>query len=92
MLHGLMFLALMAASADPQNDASAASSKAGSTRSPDDVVCKKFTKVGSLVAKTRLCLTRAEWKRYADRHQDEWSEKQGIKGHTNDRQETWQPN
>ena len=35
-------------------------------KSPDEVVCKRVNKTGSLVAHSRLCLTRREWIRYAE--------------------------
>ena len=51
-------------------------------RSPDAVVCKRITKTGSLVAHSRLCLTRREWSRYAEKNQDEFGEIQGKFGNT----------
>ncbi|MFL6723633.1 MAG: energy transducer TonB [Sphingomicrobium sp.] len=51
-------------------------------RSPDEVVCKRITKTGSLVAHSRLCLTRREWSQYADRNQDQYGEIQGKFGST----------
>ena len=51
-------------------------------RSPDDVVCKRITKPGSLVAHSRLCLTRREWTRYAEENQDRYGEIQGRFGST----------
>ena len=32
------------------------------------LVCKKKSETGSLVKKTKLCLTRAQWSRAADNH------------------------
>ena len=51
-------------------------------KSPDEVVCKRITKTGSLVAHSRLCLTRNEWSRYAEKNQDEFGEIQGKYGST----------
>ena len=51
-------------------------------RSPDEVVCKRITKTGSLVSHSRLCLTRREWSRYAEKNQDEFGEIQGKFGNT----------
>ena len=51
-------------------------------KSPDEVVCKRITKTGSLVAHSRLCLTRREWTRYAEKNQDEFGEIQGKYGST----------
>lgn len=51
-------------------------------RSPDEVVCKRITKTGSLVSHSRLCLTRREWTRYAEENQDRYGEIQGKFGST----------
>jgi TonB family protein len=51
-------------------------------RSPDEVVCKRITKTGSLVSHSRLCLTRREWVRYAEENQDRYGEIQGKFGNT----------
>ena len=51
-------------------------------RSPDEVVCRRITKTGSLVAHSRLCLTRREWSRYAEKNQDDFGEIQGKYGST----------
>ena len=51
-------------------------------KSPDEVVCKRITKTGSLVSHSRLCLTRREWSQYADRNQDQYGEIQGKFGNT----------
>ena len=40
------------------------------------------TKTGSLVAHSRLCLTRREWTQYAQRNQDDFGEIQGKYGST----------
>lgn len=51
-------------------------------KSPDEVVCRRITKTGSLIAHSRLCLTRREWTRYAEKNQDEFGEIQGKYGST----------
>ena len=51
-------------------------------KSPDEVVCKRVTKTGSLVSHSRLCLTRREWSQYAQKNQDEFGEIQGKYGNT----------
>ena len=51
-------------------------------KSPDEVVCKRTTKTGSLVSRSRLCLTRREWAQYAQKNQDEFGEIQGKYGST----------
>ena len=58
-------------------------------KSPDEVVCKRITKTGSLVSHSRLCLTRREWVRYAEENQDRYGEVQGKYGHTREDQPTW---
>ena len=49
-------------------------------KSPDEVVCKRINKTGSLVSHSRLCLTRREWSQAADRNQDLFGEYQGKFG------------
>jgi len=51
-------------------------------KSPDEVVCKRQTKTGSLVSHSRLCLTRREWAQYAEKNQDQFGEIQGKFGNT----------
>ena len=51
-------------------------------KSPDEVVCKRTTKTGSLVSHSRLCMTRREWTRYAEQNQDRYGEIQGKFGNT----------
>ena len=51
-------------------------------KSPDEVVCRRITKTGSLVSHSRLCLTRREWVRYAEENQDRYGEIQGRYGST----------
>ena len=58
-------------------------------KSPDEVVCKRVTKTGSLVARSRLCLTRREWVRYAEENQDRYGEAQGRFGHSRQDQPTF---
>ena len=53
-------------------------------KSPDEVVCKRQSRPGSLVAGSRLCLTRREWSEYAQRTQDDFGELQGRLGNTRD--------
>ena len=50
---------------------------------PAPIICRRIEKTGSLVARSRLCLTQREWDRYADQVQDEWGDLQGRKGNTN---------
>jgi TonB family protein len=52
-------------------------------KSPEEVVCKRVNKTGSLVTHSRLCLTRREWIRYAEENQDRYGEIQGRFGTTN---------
>ena len=61
-------------------------------RSPDEVVCKRITKTGSLVSHSRLCLTRREWGQYADRNQDQYGEIQGKFGSSREDQPTFPGN
>jgi periplasmic protein TonB len=61
-------------------------------KSPDEVVCRRITKTGSLVSHSRLCLTRREWSRYADRNQDQYGEIQGKFGSSREDQPTFPGN
>jgi len=58
-------------------------------KSPDEVVCKRVAKTGSLVSHSRLCLTRREWVRYAEENQDRYGEVQGRLGSSREDQPTW---
>jgi TonB family protein len=58
-------------------------------KSPDEVVCKRINKTGSLVSHSRLCLTRREWSLNADRYQDQVGEFQGKFGSSREDQPTW---
>lgn len=51
-------------------------------RPPDEVICKRVTKTGSLVSRSRLCMTRREWIESAERNQTEWGDLQGRRGFT----------
>ncbi len=62
---------------------------AAGARSPDEVVCKRIGKTGSLVTHSRLCMTRREWIAYAERNQEEWGSMQGRQGSSREDQPTW---
>lgn len=51
-------------------------------KSPNEVICKRVNKTGSLVTRSRLCLTQREWGQYAQKNQDEFGEIQGKFGNT----------
>jgi protein TonB len=48
-------------------------------KSPDEIVCKRSVKTGSLVLSSRTCLTRREWVRRAEATQAEWADEK-LKG------------
>lgn len=58
-------------------------------KSPDEVVCKRVAKTGSLVSHSRLCMTRREWVRYVEQNQDRYGEVQGRFGSSREDQSTW---
>ena len=60
-----------------------------SGRSPDQVICKRQSKTGSLVSHSRLCMTRREWVAYAERNQDDWGSRHGKQGSSREDQATW---
>lgn len=43
-------------------------------KSPDEVVCKRSLKTGSLVMASRLCLTRREWAQRGEAIQADWND------------------
>jgi len=49
-------------------------------KSPDEIVCRRVTKTGSLIARSRVCMTRREWTASAEHNQDDWGTMQGRKG------------
>ena len=63
--------------------------KVAGGRSPDDVICKRQSKTGSLVSHSRLCMTRREWVAYAEKNQDEWGSLQGRQGSSREDQPTF---
>lgn len=48
-------------------------------------ICKRSLKTGTLATYERICLSKADWARHAQRQRDEWGELQGSKGSTNGR-------
>lgn len=52
-------------------------------KGPDKVICKRVQKTGSLVARSRVCMTAREWSQQADQYQDEYGAIQGRQGATN---------
>jgi protein TonB len=60
-----------------------------SAKVPDKIICRRIPRTGSLIAGSRLCLTRREWAEAADRYQDHYGEFQGKFGSTHDGQATF---
>jgi len=60
----------------------ASASIAATAQKPDKLICKRTATTGSLIARTRQCLTRNEWARQEQQHRDE-AERLIGKGHTN---------
>jgi periplasmic protein TonB len=48
----------------------------------DEITCKRSTKTGSLVANSRVCMTRREWTAQAERNQADWGDLQGRRGYS----------
>mgnify|MGYP003576901524 CR=1 FL=1 len=59
------------------------------SKSPDEVLCKRVPKTGSLVSHSRLCMTRREWIRYTEQNQDRYGEIQGRFGSSREDQPTF---
>ncbi|HYZ49136.1 MAG TPA: hypothetical protein VE567_09620 [Sphingomonas sp.] len=47
---------------------------------PNQVICKRKLRAGSLAAFEKRCHTRAEWQRLSDEERENWGELQGSKG------------
>ena len=87
MAFALLILAALAAGAPPAPPVQAEPTVAG--RSLDKVVCKRMKRTGSLVATSRLCMTRREWIRSAEVNQNEWGQLQGVQGSSREDQPTF---
>ena len=85
MAFALLILAALAAGAPPAPPVQP--TVAG--RSLDKVVCKRMKRTGSLVATSRLCMTRREWIRSAEINQNEWGQLQGVQGSSREDQPTF---
>ena len=81
MALALLTLIALAAGSPPATPPVASEPKS-SARSLDKVVCKRMKRTGSLVATSRLCMTRREWNRSADVNQSEWGQLQGVQGNS----------
>jgi hypothetical protein len=57
---------LFAASAAQSAPRRGADAPEGAAGNPDKVVCKRFTRIGSLVDGYRTCKTKKEWERERD--------------------------
>ena len=55
------------------------------SQAPDKVICKRVEKTGSLVSRSRVCMTAREWSQQADQYQDEYGALQGRQGSTTGR-------
>lgn len=51
-------------------------------KAPDQIICKRIPKTGSLVTHSRLCMTAREWERKSEHIQDDWGTLQGRYGST----------
>jgi len=61
----------------PAGAAQMAQAAPASMPKPEPLICKREAKTGSLIAKTKQCLTRTEWARQQREHQDEIDRLQG---------------
>lgn len=82
MFQAVMLISAAIAAAPAQNSPVQSTNGEVAGKSPDEVVCKRVNKTGSLVSRSRLCLTRREWSQYAQRNQDDFGEIQGKYGST----------
>jgi TonB family protein len=49
---------------------------------PEQVVCKKNIRIGTLAGVERTCMTPSEWAKQSDAQKQFWDEQQGRKGYT----------
>lgn len=49
---------------------------------PEQMVCKKNVRIGTLAAVERTCMTPSEWSKQSDAQKQFWDEQQGRKGYT----------
>lgn len=61
------------------------------SNSTEEVICKRVSKTGSLVTRSRLCLTQREWVRYIEENQDRYGEIQGKFGSTHGQEPEFGP-
>ena len=80
MFQAVMLISAAIAAAPAQNSTVQSTNGEVAGKSPDEVICKRVNKTGSLVSSSRLCLTRREWIRYAEENQDRFCEIQGRYG------------
>jgi len=59
------------------------------SNSTEEVICKRVNKTGSLITRSRLCLTQREWIRYVEQNQDRVGEIQGRFGSSREDQPTF---
>lgn len=65
-MHRFTVLALLLAVAAPAAQAKTKDAPEKAVDAADKVICKRFTKTGSLVDSERVCKTKAEWQRDRD--------------------------
>jgi len=51
-----------------------------SNEAPDKVICKRVQKTGSLVSRSRVCMSARDWSKQADHYQEEYGSIQGRQG------------
>ena len=78
----LLQAASPAAAAPATQVAQAEPTKAKPANDPNQVVCKRQLRAGTLADYEKICRTKADWKRNADNQRDAWGDLQGTKGST----------
>lgn len=59
----------------------ASASARGTMPKPDKMICRKDVTTGSLIATTKMCMTKAEWDRNSEDQKRHWEDQQG-RGYT----------
>ncbi|HYI41792.1 MAG TPA: hypothetical protein VE053_15905 [Allosphingosinicella sp.] len=67
VIASLCFVGASAAQSAPRRGVDAGERAAGN---PDKIICKTFTRIGTLAGRDRTCKTKKEWERERADHQD----------------------
>lgn len=75
-----MLLQAAAPAAAPTQIAQAEPAKAKPADDPNQMICKRQLRTGTLADYEKICHTKADWKRFTNSQRDAWGDLQGTKG------------